>query len=202
MKKKEWIYRELACNALKERGARFTQLGLSRKFGISLSTVHNAIFPLVQNGIVSPLSRGCRLSDLGKLLAFWGTQRKLAKDVVWSGWAASVSEAEKAMPSGIVWGGCTAYRRRHNEGVADYSTGIVYADQKEAAEAGGRFRNEKGNARVLVLGKDPFLAGYADKGICPDPQVYVDLWNLNDWQSARYKDALGKRMGLYETVLE
>ena len=51
MFKKEWIYRELACAHLRERGVKQTGLALSRKFDISLSTVHHAMLPLKQNGI-------------------------------------------------------------------------------------------------------------------------------------------------------
>jgi len=194
MMKKEWVYREIACNALKERGGKFTELGLSKKFGISLSTVHNAVSPLVQTGIVSRLSRGFRLSDLGKLLAFWGTQRKLARDVILEGWAASAPDAEKAMPSGIIWGGCTAYRLRYGETPADYSIIIVYADKKGTGEIARRLTG--GQTKILVLEKDPHLVDYAEDGLCPSPQAYVDLWNLNDWQSANYRNAFGKRMGV------
>jgi len=194
MFKKEWIYRELACAHLRERGAKQTGLALSRKFGISLSTVHHAMLPLRQDGIVAPLSRGFRLVSLPRLLAFWGSGRRLLREVLWQGSALGVREAERLAPSGAVWGGCTAYRMRYKDAPADYSTLIIYADEKMLADIKARMAG-KGNAKLLVLKKDRFMKEHASGGLCPDPQVYVDLWNMPEWYAAEFRRALEKRMG-------
>ncbi len=200
MFKKEWIYRELACSHLKEKGGKFTELALSRKFGISLSTVHHAILPLKQNGIVAPLARGWRLVGFERLLAFWASERRLQRETIWEGSASSVAEAEKSAPSDAIWGGYTAYRLRYREAPADYSVLIMYADEKQLGEVKRRLAG-KGAAMILVLKKDPFLKSYSEGGICPDPQIYVDLWNQKEWYAADYRRALERRMGFDEAVL-
>jgi hypothetical protein len=200
MFKKEWIYRELACRQLEERGAKITELGLSRKFGISLSTVHHAIAPLKSNGIVAPLARGFRLVSLPRLLALWGSGRRLSREILWEGSAASILEAEKQAPSDAVWGGYTAYRKKYGEAPADYSTLLLYAEEGEVRDVRERMGG-KGNVRLLVLGKDRFMDGYSAGGLCPDPQIYVDLWNRPEWYAADFRRALERRMGFDETVL-
>jgi DNA-binding transcriptional ArsR family regulator len=202
MFKKEWVYREIACSFLEDRNTKFTELALSRKFGISLSTVHHALAPLKHAGIVYPISRGFRLSGLGRLLSFWATQRALRREVLLRMPIASATSAEKEMPSGVIFGGYAAYRMRYKEAPADYSELIVYASDAQAGEIRRRLSGMKGNSTLLVLKKDPFLSSYAKAGICPDPQVYVDLWNMKEWYAADFRRALGKRMGLNETVLE
>ena len=87
-----------------KRGKKQTGLALSRKFGISLSTVHHALLPLRQNGIVAPLARGFRLVSFERLLAFWGSERRLAREILWQGSASGVREAERLAPSGAIWG--------------------------------------------------------------------------------------------------
>jgi len=201
MLKKEWVYREIAALHLQEKGARFTELSLSKKFKISLSTVHNAIFPLAQNGIIQPLARGWRLVSFGKLLSFWATNRRLKRDIIWRARAQSAQDAERAMPSGAIWGGCSAYRFRYMETPSDYSTVIAYCADGALPEMKKRLAG-KGGTEVLVLKQDPFLKNYSKGGICPDPQIYVDLWNQGGWQSAYFLRSLAKRMGLDETILE
>jgi len=196
MFKKEWIYRELACLHLKERGAAFTELSLSRKFGISLCTVHHALVPLKEMGIVTPLSRGWRVVAFGKLLAFWASTRRLGREIIWEGNAPSVREAERLAPSGTVWGGFTAYKLRYKETPADYSVLVLYADEKQLGEIKERLERGKGGARILVLKKDQFILDESQDGLCTDPQIYADLWNMKEWYAADFRRALEKQMGI------
>ena len=46
-----------------------------------------------------------------------------------------------------------------------------------------------------------YMKEYAKKGICPDAQIYVDLWNRPEWYAADFRRALEKRMGFDEAVL-
>lgn len=196
MFKKEWIYREIAGIHLKEKGRKFTELALSKKFGISLSTVHHALAPLKAAGTISPLSRGWRLSGFADLLSYWAGCRKLSRDIIWQGTAASVLGAEKLAPAGAIWGGFTAFKFRHRETPADYSTLILYADESQLAEIRRRMEKGKGAAKLLVLQKDKFLGEYSQGGLCPDAQIYADLWNLPEWQAKEFRNALLKKMGV------
>jgi hypothetical protein len=197
MFKKEWIYRELACAHLQERGVKQTELALSRRFGISLSTVHHAMLPLKQNGIVSPLARGFRLVSLPRLLAFWGSERRLLREILWQGSASGVREAERLAPSGAAWGGYTAYKMRYKDVPADYSALILYADESMLPDIKARMA-AKGGVKLLVLKKDRFMKNYAKEGLCPDPQIYADLWNTPEWYAAEFRRALERRMGFDE----
>jgi len=51
MKNSELVYRELL-SGVETENARFTQLGLAKTLGISLSTVNNALMPLRKMGAV------------------------------------------------------------------------------------------------------------------------------------------------------
>jgi len=194
MFKKEWIYREIACASLSEKGRKFTQLALSKKFSISLSTVNHAIAPLRENGIIAPLSRGFRLISLPRLLALWGSERRLSRETLFSGTAISVREAEKLAPSGAIWGGFSAYCLRYKETPADYSVLILYSTLHELPEIQKRMA-AKGNVVLFVLKKDRFMGEHSKSGLSSDPQIYADLWNRSEWYAADFRRALEKRMG-------
>ena len=52
MKKNELVYREILHQFIEKKQNAFTQLALSKKIGISISTVHNALIPLARMGAI------------------------------------------------------------------------------------------------------------------------------------------------------
>ena len=68
MKKSELVYRELLFNAIEKKNNKLTQLELSKKLSISLSTVNNAIKPLVNMGAIQINLRNLQILDIKKIL--------------------------------------------------------------------------------------------------------------------------------------
>lgn len=193
MLNKEIIYREILTQFLENKQTVFTQLALSKKFKFSLSTVNNALKPLVAIGAVHVKTRGFELSDAKKLLLYWATVRNLEKDILYSTRIElPVTELEKLVPSNAGFTAYSAYRLKFKDAPADYSELYFYVPENELGEVKRRFPKNKGPANVIVLKSDKFLK----KGIAPLPQVFVDLWNLKTWYAKDFVNALEERLQL------
>ena len=109
MKKSELVYRELLYGV--ELGkASFTQLGMARSLGISISTVNNALAPLREMGALKVRRRGVDIVSARKVLYYWASVRSIGKDLIYSTCVESVVEAEKNVPPGAVFAAYSAYR--------------------------------------------------------------------------------------------
>ncbi|HLC68219.1 MAG TPA: hypothetical protein VJH24_00130 [Candidatus Bilamarchaeaceae archaeon] len=191
MLKKEILYREILAQFLERRAAAFTQLALSKKFGFSLSTVHNALKPLVSMGAVNAKRRGFELADAKKALLYWATVRSLQRDILYATrMEVPVSESEKMAPSAATYTAYTAYRLKFNDTPADYSELYFYIPESELGEVKKRFPERKGPPNIIVLRADPFLK----PGIVPLPQLFVDLWNLKTWYAKDFVHALEAKL--------
>ncbi len=191
LRKKEIIYRHLLGRYFEKRETRFTQLGLSKKFGISLSTVSNALAPLRSIGAVSVLPRSFVIADARKLLLFWATSRRLERDVLYrTRYDGPVAEAEKSMPPETVFTAYTAYRMLYGDVPADYSEVYAYARMEDLGALKRRFPPKDGPPNVIILEADPFL----EKGVVSPPQMFADLWNIRSWYAKEFVDALEKRL--------
>ena len=192
LKKKEVLYRYILTEALERRQLSFTQLSLSKMFGFSLSTVSNALKPLEAIGAIEKRARSFNILDIRKTLTFWATSRNLARDIIYKTRCdLPVQKIEGRMPAEVVFTAYSGYRFLYKDAPADYSEVYVYADKKTLEEIVQRFPQQKGPLNIYVLEKDPFMpAG----NIAPLPQIYVDLWNLKEWYSRDYLDALERRL--------
>jgi DNA-binding CsgD family transcriptional regulator len=187
MKKKEVVYRMILAGAA-------TQLAISKQLHISLSTVNNALKPLQEIGAVETRHR-IRIMDKEKVLVHWANVRNLARDVVYRTRVdMAVTDIEKQMPDGVVFTGYSAYRLRYGEAPADYSTVMVYADDAVLAEIKRRFPQKKGPPNIMVLKPDQYLKRESRRGLVPDAQIFVDLWNMPDWHAKEYIKALKERI--------
>lgn len=189
MYKSEIVYREL----LESPDSRLSQLGLSERLGFSISTVNNALKPLVAMGAVKILSKGLRVTDREKLLLYWASVRDLAKDVVYSTRADLMpSEIEKGMPAGVVYTAYSAYKFRFESVPADYSEVYIYSGNP--GDVCKRFPQRPGSRNLFVLKMDKRLGELSKDGIAPNSQVFVDLWNVRDWYAREYVNNLGARI--------
>ncbi|MEM4359232.1 MAG: helix-turn-helix domain-containing protein [Candidatus Bilamarchaeaceae archaeon] len=192
LKKKEVVYRYILTEALERKQLSFTQLSLSRMFGISLSTVSNALKPLEKIGAIEKRTRSFNIIDIRKALSFWATARNMAKDIVYSARSdLPVQKIEAGMPAEVVFTAYSGYRFLYNEAPADYGEIYVYADKKALEGIKERFPETKGPPNVFVLEKDAFMP---EGNIAPIPQIYVDLWNLKEWYARDYLVALERRL--------
>ncbi|MBI4440414.1 winged helix-turn-helix domain-containing protein [Candidatus Woesearchaeota archaeon] len=190
---REVIYRELIENALK-RNYSSTQLLLSKKFGFSLSTVNNALRPLVEIGAIYKKERGFKIMDAKKLLLYWASVRRMSRDVLYkTNVGMPVMNIESSLPPLCTLTAFSGYRITFNDAPADYSEVYVYCKEETIAEVRKRFPQKKGNENLIVLEPDNFLEGRT----APLSQIYADLWNIKEWYSKDFLDALEGRMKLW-----
>jgi len=196
MKRKELVYRELLEHAIGKKRERLTQLGLSKKLGISISTVNNAIRPLRALGAVAVKPGALLVMDAEKIAAYWGSVRKLKGEIAYETRAVGgVREIEGGMPSEAIFTAYSAYRLLFDDAPSDYGEVVIYADGKALEEIKRRFPEKGGPANLIVLKPDRFLARMALGGCAPLSQIHVDLWNLGTWQAKEYLNALERQFG-------
>jgi transposase len=197
MKKKEIILRELIIASTE--GQRMTQLELSKRLGVSLSTVNNAIAPLVRQGAIEAKRTGLSVLDMKKLVIYLASVRNLQSDVVFTTRVdMKVSEIEKSMPEGVVYAAFSAYRFLYGDTPADYSEVYVYADEKVLEELKSRFPAREGPPNLYVLQMDSRLPKLSKNAIAPPIQIFIDLWNLREWYAKEFVLAMSKRLRLDE----
>lgn len=194
MTKKETIWRHILHKALTEKVLTFTQKSIAEKFKISTSTVFNALSVPRKIGAIEVRGRYFRLRDFEKLLLVWATARNLKNDISYSTFVADgVRGIEGMMPPDVIFGTFSAYRFAYNEEPADYSAVYVYADDLE--EIRRRFPKQKGSPNLFVLKPDWQLSSFGKT--TPDVQTFVDLWNIPEWYTKDYLNALKKRMNIF-----
>jgi hypothetical protein len=195
MKKKEWVYREALYTIMELKEKKLTQLSLAPKLKISLSTVNNALRPLVKMGAVDVTGMGFRVTDEEKLAAYWASIRDLEKDIKYQTRVdAPVSDIEKNMPPGIIYTAYSGYKFKFGDVPADYSEVYIYASP-DMHEIKARFPELKGPPNLFVLVADPQLISISKESIAPSCQLYVDLWNLKEWYAKDFLKALERRFG-------
>jgi DNA-binding transcriptional regulator YhcF (GntR family) len=195
MKKKEWVYREVLYTTMELKEKKLTQLSLAQKLKISLSTVNNALRPLVKMGAVDATRMGFRVTDEEKLAAYWASIRNLEKDIKYQTRVdAPVSDIEKSMPSDVIYTAYSGYKFKFGDVPADYSEVYIYASP-DMDEIKTRFPELKGPPNLFVLAADPQLARVSKGSIAPSCQLYVDLWNLKEWYAKDFLKALERRFG-------
>lgn len=193
MKKTEIIYREILFDVIENKRNRFTQLELSKKLNVSLSTVNNALRPLDKIGGISIEKRFFSIKDLEKILIFWTTKRNLDKDIIYKTRVdMPISDIEKNLPSKVIYTAYSAYKFKFNDVPADYSEVIVYADDAEDIQV--RFPFKKEHANLIVLKKDKEIHRLAKNNIAPLAQIYVDLWNLGTWYAKEFLKELEQKI--------
>lgn len=180
-------------------GQRMTQLELSKRLGVSLSTVNNAIAPLVRQGAIEAKRTGLSVLDMKKLVIYLASVRNLQSDVVFTTRVdMKVSEIEKSMPEGVVYAAFSAYRFLYGDTPADYSEVYVYADEKVLEELKSRFPAREGPPNLYVLQMDSRLPKLSKNAIAPPIQIFIDLWNLREWYAKEFVLAMSKRLRLDE----
>ncbi len=188
MLKREIVYREML-----ETKGRLTQLEFAKTLGFSLSTVNNALRPLVAMGAVAVLRRGFKIRDKEKILLFWASVRNLRKDIIYETRVdASPNDIEKSMPSDVVYTAYSAYKLKFHSVPADYSEIYVYSSQ--LTEIKKRFPHAKGPTNLFVLNVDSRLFQISRENIAPLSQVFVDLWNLKEWYAKEYIKELKEKI--------
>lgn len=189
MKKIELVYKEILYQAIEKNNREITQLELSKKIGISLSTVNLAIKKLQKINSIKVEKMNFRVIDTRKIIYLWASERNLEKDIIYKTRVEMpVREIEKTIPN-VTFAAYSAYKFKFKDVPADYSEVYVYASLQELEEIKKRFpeNNQKPNAFVLKkegeYGKTDTIA-----------QIFADLWNLKEWYASEFLKALEKKL--------
>ena len=191
MKKIEQVYREVLYQALEKENMSMTQLELSKKLIMSLSTVNLALKNLEKMNSIKIQKMNFKVIDIRKILYYWASIRNIEKDIIYKTRVElSVKETEKSLPD-IIYGAYSAYKFRFRDVPADYSETYVYADEKELEIIKKRFPQNEEKPNFFVLKKDENMK-YSKTGTIA--QIFADLWNLRQWYADDFVRALEKRL--------
>lgn len=192
MKKLEFIYREILFQSLEKKNRTLTQLELSKKLKISLSTVNHAIKPLKKMAAIQVKLKNFKVIDPKKILYHWASVRDLEKDIIYKTRVDKpISKIESETPSKTIFGAYSAYKFKFKDTPSDYSEVYLYSD--DLKEIKKRFPENKKRANLFILKKDEFMKEKTTN----ISQTFVDLWNLKEGYSKEFLIALkGKIRGL------
>lgn len=183
MKKKEKVYNKILTEFIEKKNNKFTQLELSKKLKISISTVNNALIPLRKMGAIEVKQRSFRIIDYKKILLYWATARNFERDIIYSTYSdLRVKEIEGNMPSDIEYGAYSAYKLKFKDVPADYSEVYVYGETDEVKK---RFPKKEGPENIFVLKKGTEMS---------IALLFVDLWNIKTWYAKDFLNILEKRI--------
>lgn len=192
MKILELIYREILFQSIENKNYRFVQKDLAHLFECSLSTVFHALKNPREMGAVTIGGRFGEVTDIKKLLFYWATVRRLAREIIYETFSPlPLFNIEGQMPPDITYAAFSAYRRRFNDAPADYDHVYVYSGEN-LQKIKKRFPPIKGRARLTVLRADPFLSRYGP--ITTVAHTFVDLWNCHHWYAKDFSNALLQRI--------
>lgn len=190
MKKIEFVYREILYHCLEKRNNTLTQLAISKKLSISLSTVNHALKPLRNMGAVEVKLRDFTVIDIPKIIYHWASVRNVKKDIIYQTRIEKpVKRIESEMPAEIIWGAYSAHKYKFEDVPADYSEVYIYGDEDEMKK---RFPEKKNRPNLFVLKKDQFMERYGKTTTLA--QTFVDLWNLEEWYAKDFLVSLRKKI--------
>ena len=189
MKKVELVYREILYQAIEKNNKELTQSYLANALNISLSTVNLAIKPLEKMNAIKIKKMGFNIIDIKKILYYWASKRNLEKDIIYKTRVeAPVKEIEKQMPNNIVFTAFSAYKFKFKDVPADYSEVYIYADE----DIKKRFKENNKVPNLFILKKDN-AEKYGKTATIAN--LFVDLWNLNQWYAKDFLNALEGKIG-------
>jgi predicted transcriptional regulator len=196
MKKVEQVFRETLYQAIECKNRKLTQLELSKKLKMSLSTVNLAVKKLEKIGAAIIEKMGFRIIDIRKIIYYWASIRNLEKDITYKTRVEMpVREIERNI-SDVVFAAYSAYKFKFNDVPADYSEVYVYADEEETKEIKKRFPENDKISNLFVLKKDENMDKYGKA--CTTAQIFADLWNINKWYASDFLKAFEGKLTLGE----
>ena len=196
MLKIEYIWRELLNRVIEERNPNFTITELAKKYGLSTSVVHYALFPLRNLNIVKINKTLSKVVDWERLLFFWATRRNLKKNIIYSTYSSlQVYDREGLMPPDVIPTAFTAFRLDFKKTPSDYDHIYFYSNKIE--EIIKRFPRKSHPPNIFILKPDIYLLKSKKIGLA---QLFADLWNLPEWYAKDFQEAvlleINKQFGL------
>lgn len=202
MNRQDSVLRTIACDSIAGK-TRFTQSELAGRLGLSLSLINGVVKKLENISAVNINRRSFDVISLNRLLMFWATHRNLKRDIVYSARAdLAVRDIERGLPDEVAFTGYTAYKFLYDETPSDYSEVYVYSTDRALEEIRGRFPNSTSKIpNLIVLKCDEYIQTeiqqhLLEKSSVCKAQLFVDLWNMNEWYSKEFVQMLTSRLGL------
>ncbi|MFH1947000.1 MAG: hypothetical protein ABIJ23_02490 [Candidatus Magasanikbacteria bacterium] len=193
MKKIETIWHHILYNSLEKKQYKYTQQGLAKEFGYSLSTVHHALKIPASLGAIRKTSKFFVLENFEKLLFYWASVRNLAKDIIYSTFLElPMIQLEGFVPADSIYAGYSAAKKILGEAPADYSKIYFYYPQNKLDYLQKRLPPASKQANVFVLKLHPAMLQYGS--VTTLPQTFVDIWNLRDWYANDFTQSLEKKI--------
>jgi len=194
MKKIETIWHFLLFQALNKGIFRHTQQDMARRFRMSLSTVHHALRYPVAIGAIRKETKFFVLEDAIKLLYYWASVRNLHRRIFYTTHSdAPIAQIEGLAPPTGIFAGFSAGRIILGEAPADYGIVYLYDDPTHIKDIQTRFPpfpNKRANVFFLI--KTPDMDAYGQHTTLP--LTFVDIWNLPDWYSKNFTEALEEKI--------
>ena len=195
MKMKDYVYMFISTEYYTKKRTEFTQKEIADTLDLSLSTVNNAIKPLVRMHAIKVRRRGFDLRDFEKLMVYWATVRNIDRDIVYSTFCPSEPlKIEGSLPSCVLFTGYSGYRILFDIAPADYSEIYVYSDDRCMKEIQNRFPKRKGPSNLFVFRCDERLNSFKTNGCVPLPLIFVDVWNLPEWYAIDFLKEIRKKL--------
>ncbi len=185
MKTYEKIYREILIGVL-EKKVSFTQLGLSKKCGVSLGFVNKIVRRLEEIGAVDIQRRKFRIIDSSKIIFDWASKRRIKQDVSEKYFIdMDISNIEKSLP--FIFTGYSAWRLLKKSVPFDYDEIYIYVpvEKKELFYIWLKDKpTKKGKENLFVIfTDDEHLIKNSKKKIAPLPQIFVDIYSIGSLAS-------------------
>ena len=94
------------------------------------------------------------------------------------------------MPDDAVYAAYTAYKFKFKDVPSDYSE--IYAYTNNLKEIKRRFPEKNNAPNLFILKKDANLDNYGKTSTIGN--IFVDLWNLEEWYAKEFLNAIEKRL--------
>lgn len=207
MRKNELVYRHILDSVLEKRQIKFQQKKLAEAFGISVSTVHQALQPLKRLNALKIGGRFFTILSTEKILYYWACHRNMEKELLKKYYIPKpVAYRSAVCGPEVIFGGYERLNDLFKTPPADFDIAIWYikANEENMTELEQRLQELEADPEprnnffnTLIYQQDDFLKFYG--GRIPYCQAFVDVFNRPDWYS---KDYIKEFENYYEAILE
>ena len=204
MKKYERVYREILIGVLNKK-ERFTQLELSKKCYVSISSVNKVLKNLSDMGAVEIFPMQFRVLDASKILFYWAAKRNIHKDINQKYHIdMPITEIEKSLP--CILTGFSGWRFLTKRVPFEYNKVYVYISKSEKDIFDIWLKDKKitkGQENLFVMfTDDEHLIENSDKKIAPIPQIFVDLYSLSGFEGKYFITDILEKYPLFKIEVE
>jgi hypothetical protein len=195
MNKKNLVSREILYRVLEHEEWHMTQKSLAHACGVSSWMISSLIKTLHNFGAVEKKPLGFRVLNVHKILLYWACTRNLHRDIVYTTFSPyPVSKIEEEMPEDTLFTAFSGYSRKFKDASLTYDEVFVYGDSNQISRKFPKKTVLRPN--VIVLEPDPHLRRLSENNVVPFPQLYADLWQIDNPKAEKVLVNLDQRLKL------